>query len=356
VKRVCLIGSHVRPWAENAAKHGHKVAAIDGFNDFDLGIFCDVTGGSDKAKFGRDGLLSRYAELPNDPIIFCSPAESHPEVLEEAAKTRSVLNAPPIAIKKCRNIDFLQTFGDDGILSPENSFEAGEPRAGWIIKRRASGGGLGIRPDDGKLGAGEYRQKFIRGVSVGGIFFTSAGTTQFFGFARHVNNGFKFAGSVFPADIEPDVQKAAARFGERFAKSAGLAGWWGADFIVSEKGAHLLEVNPRFTAGTELAANAHDIDLVATQSAAYSGDKCHMQTAAYGSYHGREALYARGDVVFKNPEKYFKAGLRDVPREGGKISKGEPLISVYATGSGDAECAEELRRKKRWFERELYGE
>jgi predicted ATP-grasp superfamily ATP-dependent carboligase len=347
---------------ENAALHGHGVTAIDRFNDWDLRFFGDCMGservvsGTHMAKPGRDEFLKRFAELPHDPVIFCSPVESFPEILEKAAKTRRVLNAPASSVEKCRDLEFLRDFCGDDMLIPETSRDGGEPRQGWIIKPTASAGGIGIRADDGLLSGVEYRQKFVDGVPAGGIFFTENGETKFFGLARQINSGFKFAGSVYPADFEPGVLAATARFGERLATAAGLAGWWGADFIIADGVAHLLEVNPRFTAGMELCAKAHGIDLVETQSSAFSGDKCHMETGWNGAYHGRKVVYARGDLVFKNPERWFKAGMRDVPVGGKIISKGEPVISVYASAAGHEECMEKLSVKIEEFEREIYGE
>jgi predicted ATP-grasp superfamily ATP-dependent carboligase len=346
---------------ENAALHGHGVTAIDLFNDWDLSFFGDCIGPEHVApvtrgaKPRREEFLKRFAELPHYPIIFCSPVESFHEILEKAAKTRRVLNASASSVAKCRDLGFLRDFCGDGISTPETFQDGGEPRPGWIIKPRASVGGIGIRIDDGRLSDAEYRQKFVDGLSVGAIFFTANGETKFFGFARHINSGFKFAGCVYPADVEPGVLTATARFGKRLAAGAGLDGWWGADFIIADGVAHLLEVNPRLTAGMELCAKTHGINLVGTHSSAFSGDKCHMETGGDGAYHGRRVAYAHRDLVFKNPERWFKAGMRDVPIGGKIIAKGEPVISVYASGVGHEECTEKLFVKIEEFEREIYG-
>lgn len=344
---------------ENAAGHGYGVTAVDGFNDWDARFFGSLVGPPDSPRDGRE-LLAGFSELPkNVPVIFCSPVESHPEVVERAAKTRRVFNSPPSAMLKSRDFGFLRKFAGDGISAPEFDADAdpgGRARPGWIIKQTKSAGGVGIREDDGVLREGEYRQKFVEGASVGAMFFSSGSGTKFCGVAAHINEGYKFAGCVYPAEAETEALGAVERFGQKFAQAVGLVGWWGADFILTEGSPNLLEVNPRFTAGMELMARAHGIDLCGSQSAAFSGDKCHFEMGPNLGYYGRQVVYAREGAVFKNPEKWFKAGARDVPPEGARVAKGGPMVSIYAEGKIFSECIENLRTKGSGFERELYGE
>ncbi len=341
---------------ENAAAHGHNVTAVDGFNDWDARFFGTLVE-PDATREGP-GLLAGFSALPKDvPVIFCSPVESYPEVVEKASKTRRVFNSPPSAMQKSRDFGFIRKFVGDVISAPEFDADAdGKARPGWIIKRTKSAGGVGIREDDGVLGEGEYRQKFVEGASVGAMYFTSGSGTKFCGVAAHINEGYKFAGCVYPAEAETGALGAVERFGQKFAEAVGLVGWWGADFILTEGPPYLLEVNPRFTAGMELMARAHGIDLCGTQSAAFSGDKCHFEMGPNLGYYGRLVVYASEGTVFKNPEKRFKAGMRDVPPDGARIAKGEPMLSIYAEGENYREWLENLQRKRLGLERELYGE
>ncbi|MBI3580949.1 MAG: ATP-grasp domain-containing protein [Nitrospinae bacterium] len=356
MKRVCFVGAHVRPWMENAARHGYQVTAVDGFNDWDARFFGSLV--EPEAPARDASLLARFSGLPKEvPVIFCSPVESFPDFVEKASETRRVFNSPPPAVLKSRDFGFLRKFAGDGISAPEFEADAdGRARQGWIIKQAKSAGGAGVRKDDGVLREGEYRQKFVEGGSVGAIFFSSGSGTKFCGVAAHINEGYRFAGCVYPAEADPEALGAVARFGQRFAEAVELVGWWGADFILGEGAPNLLEVNPRFTAGMELMARAHGIDLAGTQAAAFSGDKCHFDMGPNLGYHGRRVVYAGKNTVFKNPGKWFKAGMRDVPPDGAALAKGAPVLSIYAGGGIFSECLENLRTTRSGFERELYGE
>ncbi|MBI3736758.1 ATP-grasp domain-containing protein, partial [Candidatus Sumerlaeota bacterium] len=248
--------------------------ATDGFNDYDLSRFS--VGGAAGA---------------GDTIIFCSPVESLPERMGAAGGR--VLNVSAKTMELCRDQLFIRQNFADGMKFPEISRERGMGRSGWIIKLQKSAGGLGIRPDDGEPGEGEYRQEFIEGVSAGAVYFTSAGETALCGVARHINDGFKFAGAVYPADLDESTMAVLGGFGGKIADATGLLGWWGADFIISDAGPYFLEVNPRFTAGMELLAKACGLDLVGAQVRAFSGDLCHIVIKPFGGYFGRMVVYAR---------------------------------------------------------------
>lgn len=346
----------MRPFVELASVHGHGVSAADGFNDWDLSHFLrgEKIGAETPALRGA-ALLSEWEKLPDDPIIFCSPIESFPEILESAVEKRTVLNSPATAVRLCRDQRFLRTVHAEGILFPEISFEEGSTGPGWIIKGQNSCGGAGIRHDDGKLSPGEYRQKFIEGKSVGAIYFTSGGETQLCGVAEHINLGFKFAGCVFTAGAKDGANEAIGEFGKKLASATGLLGWWGADFVLADGSAYLLEVNPRFTAGMELMAKSFGTDIFDTQRRAFSGDLCHIKAKGSVGYLGRTVVYSRNTTVFREPEKWFLKGLRDLPFDGRTIAKDEPLVSIYSTGSSREDCMANMARRRAEFEEIVYG-
>jgi predicted ATP-grasp superfamily ATP-dependent carboligase len=353
VKRICLIGSHIRPFMENASRYGYTVTAIDGFNDWDSPSFGKVLGAKDgKAAEGHD-FFRRYAEFGDVPVIFCSPVEFFADVLVEASVATTVFNASMSAISKCRDIEFLKNSCVDGIKFPVSGFFPPRPN---IIKKFNSVGGAGVREDDGILLPGEYRQQLIDGISIGAVFYTSWGKTTLCGTTRHINEGYKFAGCVYPSGIAEKFYAPIEKFGKKIGAETGLAGWWGADFIITNESAWILEVNPRFTASLELIGKAHGIDIVEKQIRAFSPDICHIEIGKNSKYFGRLIVYAKESVVFKNPAKWFEAGMRDIPHDGELVQKGAPVLSIYADGNGYDECNKNLLSKKMELEKELYGD
>lgn len=331
---------------ENAFRHGYDVRAADGFNDWDAEKFGKlVTADSVNPSSYRD-VLKRYQDLNGYPIIFCGPVEADPSLIEQASKEVRVLNAPVSAIAKSRSHDFLRQMATDGIVFPKTGFYSADD-CGSLIKEFSSAGGVGVMEGVGcKMGAGQYRQQAVDGLSAGASFLSS----RLMGVTGHINrvsefgqSGYLYGGLVYPADIEESHAKAISMFGKRAAEESGLTGWWGADFILNEHGAYLLEINPRLTASAELIALAHDIDLVGTQMSAINGDSFNIDAMPPRNYTATAVCYAKADCVFNDALKWFELGARDIPHDGKEIIRGEPIISLYANADGYVECMSKLK-------------
>ena len=280
---------------ENAFHHGYDVRAADGFNDWDAEKFGKLVTGGAVIPSCYPEVFTRYRDMGGCPAIFCGPVEVDPSLIERAAKEVQIFNAPLSAIVKSRSHDFLKQMATDGITLPATGFDSAPGGRSLIkaslVKEFSSAGGVGVTGDVGQeLRAGQYRQQAVEGLSVGATFLTVKNgltvinggdcSTAFVGITEHINrlsefaqSGYLYGGLIYPAEIESGHVHAIKKFGERAAAESGLTGWWGADFILTEHGACLLEINPRFPASAELIAQAHDIDLVSTQISATTGDK-----------------------------------------------------------------------------------
>ena len=155
-RSISIIGRHARPLRENAHAHGWRVAAADGFNDWDQARFAAaLTPGG----FGEtpETFLRAWETAP-EPLLFCAPIEAAPEMLAEAARKKTVLNAPVAAVRAARDFSFLREMALDGIrlplssISPNAPKTANPPKVPSIVKSSKSAGGTGIRPDRGILG------------------------------------------------------------------------------------------------------------------------------------------------------------------------------------------------------------
>ena len=388
-KEIGLLGCRVRPFMENAFRHGYDVIAADGFNDWDAQKFGKLlTAGSLNPSCYPD-VLKRYRDMDGCPIIFCGPVEVDATLIERAAKERNVrrdrnvrregvqiLNAPASAIAKSRSYDFLKQVATGGIVLPKRDFGYA-PTGGNLIKDFSSAGGVGVMQDIGaKLLAGQYRQQAVDGLSVGATFLTvnngrtikngrtnkSSGTlsTRLMGITEHINrvsdfgqSGYHYGGVVYPADVESVHERAIKKFGERAASQSGLTGWWGADFILNKYGTYLLEINPRFTSSAELIAIAHDIDLIGSQSSAINGGRVDLKVGEPRSYTATAVCYAKDDCVFNDAQKWFELGARDIPHDGSVIKQGEPVISLYATTDSFEKCMSSLKTDAAKLYREL---
>ena len=345
---------------ENSFLHGYEVRGADGFNDWDAARFGRLASNESMQENCFPQILRQYRFAGDSPVIFCGPVEIEPSLIDEASKEFTVLNAPPSAIAICRNLAFLQEQALDGIRFPKVSFDnGGEP--GWLLKDSTSAGGVGVTDCTGaRLIGDRYRQKFIDGVSIGASFL-SGDTTRLMGLTRHIGQvkefgqaGYLYGGLCYPAVVDESVTDCIGRFGERVSAAASLTGWWGADFILTQAGPYLLEINPRFTASMELIAAAHAIDLVAAQIAALKGDKgdkVHTVAAPPKGCRATAVCYARQDCIFDGSHDWFQSGARDVPHNGSAIKKGEPVCSLYADAGSYDDCVRLLKEQAA----KLYG-
>lgn len=345
-RTIAIIGRHARPFAENAHAHGWRVFAADGFNDWDTARFAaPLTPGG----FGEtpEAFLRAWEAAP-EPLLFCAPIEAAPELLAAAARKKRVLNAPADAVAAARDISFLQKMACDGVRFPDVSFlsiPSGPPQAPWIIKSAKSAGGAGIRPGDGILGKDEYRQKVVHGESIGALFFSAAGRCGFLGASLQINHGFLYGGGIFPAPLNPDAARVLEKFGARVTVESGMAGWWGADFILNDEALWLLEINPRPTATAALFGKLRGVDLIAAQMArdVFS----HFPPDGDAGVMGSMVLYAEGDFTFRGSAGWFEKNARDIPHEGRAIKRGEPVLTLYAAAVTAPECRAALEKRAR---------
>ena len=345
-RNVTIIGRHARPVCENAHAHGWRVSAADGFNDWDAARFAAMlTPGG----FGEtpEAFLRAWENAP-EPVLFCAPIEAAPELLAEAARKISVLNAPARAVAAARDFSFLRQMARDGIRLPEVSFASNVPAApdaAWIIKSAKSAGGTGIRPGGRILGPGEYRQRVVRGDGLGALFYSAAGRCEFLGASLQINHGFLYGGGIFPAPLTAGAARMLEKFGGRVTAESGMAGWWGADFIINDEALWLLEINPRPTATAALFGKLRDVDLVAAQMA-HDGFR-HIPGGIASGVMGSMVLYAQSGFTFHGSAEWFGQGARDIPHDGSAIKKGAPVLTLYAAAASVAECRAALEKRAR---------
>jgi predicted ATP-grasp superfamily ATP-dependent carboligase len=128
-----------------------------------------------------------------------------------------------------------------------------------------------------------------------------------------------------------------------------LTGLFGVDLIRNSRGLWLIEVNPRYTASVEVLELATGANLLALHAAACEHAALPQQPIAPTQlFAGKQIIYAPQSVAvppsletlviqFNRPQQ--PAGIADLPRIGDQIAAGQPVATVFATGS----CADEVQ-------------
>ena len=287
-------------------------------------------------------------------VIFCGPVEATPHLLKEAAKKYELFNASAESVAKVRDIAFLQSVAGGDISFPSTNYNR---QGRWLKKNIYGAGGTSVRDyERDELLPNEYLQKHIDGESVGACFVTSNGETSLLGTTRHLSGikyfgqpEFWYGGLIYPACGGNSLRETMEKFGKIAGGESRLSGVWGADFILDSDGRlWLLEINPRFTSSLELIANAHGIDIAQLQIESVRGIAHPVSLPDPDYVLGTAVCYASEDFTFDLVETAF-GSIRDIPRQGSFIKKGEPLLSIYTEGESHDDCLESLKEKAKPF-------
>lgn len=235
-------------------------------------------------------------------------------------------------------------------------------------------------------------QQWIAGRSYGVSFLGDGNSTRMVGICRSVfcRRGrlpFVYAGSTGPIAVAPRWVESLDQLG-RSLTAMGVRGLFGADVIVDRSGrGWLLEVNPRWTASSELVERSMrrrgmipaDRSLISIARDAFFGglrDSLAAIDDAAGeteerSIHFKRIVYARRDVQIDRTalapltssggDERYSIELCDLPVDGSGIRRGDPILTLVATVQqsadhpGSAQWPRQLRSHVRAIQQQLGG-
>lgn len=363
--RILVIGINVRHIACSAARTGHEVFAVDGYCDLDLQRCAFET-----AMLAQENLEAQKSLEKMSRVIGSFVERFHPDAvvlgpgLEEAqVEGVRVLNNPPklaaqVSDKlwlarwlEIEGFPFIPTFS-----SPESlSFPA-------LVKPRKGAGGVGCRlvPSEEELPREEglIYQELIEGrpasvsvVSIGSEARALAANEQLVGAAWAGAEGFRYSGNITP--LEPPA-RGIAEMAEKIVRGLGLVGSNGVDFLLTEAGPVVVEVNPRFQGSLDTVELSMGVNVFQAHLEAFEGRLPARPRPRLTA--GRAIVFAPRDLHID--EDLSSPCTADVPGPGSRIRRGDPVLSLLATGKNRAEVLSHLvegagRLAARNFKREL---
>lgn len=342
-----IVGASVRAAAESAHAAGYQVYAIDMFNDRDLTeiAVCRLS-----VDYPPD--LPRLArEFPEMPFLYTGALENYPDILFELSSRHQLMGIDPESLKKLRDPFWLSNvLKSRSLPSIELKPHDSHPQFpdDWLIKPFRSGHGMNIGDASTRNAtADEYYQQFKPGLSVGALFLGHGESCQLIGCHQQLSGlqsghpfPFQYYGAIAPLSLRLKTVEAINAVGTSLTVEAGLCGLFGCDFIITEDVPYLLEVNPRYTASTELWESLHHRSLISDHLSA-----CHNQSSL------PEFLPSNNQTCLKIilyaptathvPENFETcladvegARLADLPFAGSFIEKDAPFCSLLVN-AGD---------------------
>jgi predicted ATP-grasp superfamily ATP-dependent carboligase len=196
---------------------------------------------------------------------------------------------------------------------------------------------------------GCYLQQYIAGQPASAVFVAAAGralllgaTQQLVGNDFSLSRQFLYAGSVGPFELSPEMTGALHRLASTLARQFHFIGLFNIDFVVADDEIWLLEVNPRYSASVEVLERAYRAPFVAFHAAACRHSELPaIPPASSGRYFGKAVVYsdsagtvpsAIDAVAHSWLNTDGSPGLADLPHVGEKLSAGQPVVTVLASG------------------------
>ncbi len=260
--RLLVVAVAARAIAESLSRAGHEVVAVDRFGDRDLRTLVRRWY---RLQLPPNGIhLIRLAEHAGCAgVLWGAPLENWPDVLE--AMDRAGLNQGCTA----RAVATLRDWNEigprlirAGVTVPAWSYSV--PRREpirWLLKPRRGGGGIGIQAWEGNVPRNAehyYWQERLDGQPASLLYFVRRGRWQLLWFGCQLlccvaGAPFVFAGAAGPLVPDVEEQQDIRRIGAVLSAVEGCRGLVGVDVVRWRGRLWPVEVNPRWSATTELA-------------------------------------------------------------------------------------------------------
>jgi uncharacterized protein len=373
-----IVGASTRAAAFSALRAGWHPVCLDRFADADLQSRAVVQRIAPYPK----GLNEAVQAIPPCPAIYVGGLENSPETVQVLSRCHELWGNSGEALSGSRDPRRVaETLKLGQVNVPEwRDADDPPPRDGnWLIRPLNGTGGRGIRvwseetAGEATLGEPHGFQRRIEGTSCSAVFVApeEAGDIRFVGVTRQLIGEaachaapFQWCGNIGPVSLSIPVEHLIRRAGNVLKWKLGLRGIFGVDFIVdADDVPWVTEVNPRYPASAELLEFATGDALLAAHARCFSElipDLPDRIVPPEEAYLGKAILYAphpitvsdelasgNGDPLFRFPDR------ADLPAPGETFAPGDPVCTLFATGSSVERCWERLQEQLQSVERSL---
>ncbi|HWB08530.1 MAG TPA: ATP-grasp domain-containing protein [Pirellulales bacterium] len=356
-----ILGASVRAAAQSAARAGMHPICGDLFFDADLPA---AARGQVAASF-PDDLLHIAEQAPAAPWMYTGGLENHPRLVARISRDRELLGTRPESLRRVRDpFEVERILVQAGLLFPEcRPTSDGLPQNGtWLRKSDASSGGLRVIPWCGRPNRparrGWYFQRRVDGLPMSAVYLAAAGQSRLLGATQQVLVGsgplpLQYAGSIGPVNLTPSQHASVSAVGAVVAGGFDLRGIFGVDFVLLGDQVWTIEINPRYTASTEVLERTLGFNAVALHVAACREARLPEPVApASARLCGKQIVYGERSRIVdaemvralceRNRGRVWPQ-VADIPRAGTVSQPGHPVVTVFADGDSPAPVRARLR-------------
>jgi len=373
MQNILAIGFDTRNIVCSASRAGYTVCSIDAFRDLDLqkcayaSAFLECRTSSELRQLDPRWIIAKMNsfELDFDAIV----PGSGMEMLDPGSFPCPVLASSPDAVKEASNKLHLEKKLEalgmpiPQCYSPEELNAIEYP---VILKPSSGGGGIFNRVarnrkellaafeeleklDPGLATEELVIQEFLEGIpssvsllSTKSQALAVAVNEQLIGIPWLSRLPFAYCGNVTPFRTEYAEEMEA--LAEELVLEFGLLGSNGVDFLITEKGPVVLEINPRFQGSLDTVEMATGINLFEAHIGCFRGELPEKPEAKF--FAARGVLYSDRELFIdrKLMDVILREKSADIPSMGTVTEPDWPLTSLFACASTRDESVRSLER------------
>ncbi|MCZ7357564.1 MAG: ATP-grasp domain-containing protein [Candidatus Methanoperedens sp.] len=343
--RILVIGNSTRGVVCSAKKAGYTVYALDRFGDVDMRKCADKYGffeGMPERRLYE--LASAFGEV--DSVVLMPGFEK--------LRFKNVLNNRLQVLEEVNDkLKIAENFSKMDIPHPETRSlnKASELGFPLMIKPRFGSGGIqnSVLRDEDDLSSFMERsnteefiaQEFVEGIPCSASLIGNgdeavivALNEQLIGIPWLTRLPFAYCGNITPFNSKFNNEM--IQYATRIALEFRLLGSNGVDFMLTEKGVSVLEVNPRFQGSIDTVELSMGINIFDAHVKSFSGEL--PERGKPVCFAAKAIVYANRNIVIN--EKISgtlarcmeKGRASDIPQAGWIVRPDEPVVTVLETG------------------------
>ncbi|MDK2892850.1 ATP-grasp domain-containing protein [Methanohalophilus sp.] len=369
MEKILVIGYSSRNIVSSAHRAGYEVFAIDAFCDQDLQkltVDCCKIDEEDVRNPDTDkiaGIIKSF-NTDFDYVILGSGFETFERrFFEIPVLNNSIESMSRVSDKK----QFADELYKTGIPHPETWDMDSHPeiRKKMILKPKCGGGGVFNRivhseseindalEEVANCNPGLSRknmilQEFVTGtpasvsvISTGKEAVAIAVNEQLIGIPWLTRVPFAYCGNITP--FETSYKDEMMAISEKLCTHFGLVGSNGVDFLITEDGPIVLEINARFQGSLDSVEMATGMNIFEAHEKAFEGIL--PEIIAENKFAAKAIVYVDGQPLQsgENIEKLSNSmKLADIPKKGHVAYQDEPFLSILETGKNRKEVMDKL--------------
>jgi uncharacterized protein len=354
---VLIVAASGRALAAAARRAGFRPLALDYFADSDTRALCAASRrieGGFGSGFTAENLIPALRELAQgeEPCgaVYGAGFEDRAELLELIANHWPLIGNEPQAVKRAKDPVQLSSLCA-GLKIPHPEIRLTKPAdpVNWLAKSAGGAGGMHVRPAAGARteDAATYFQRKAEGEPISVQFLANGDQACVIGLTRQwaapaPGAPFRFGGLMRPAILSLEIDRALRQATAKIVRALKLRGLNTIDYLVSDEGYTLIEINPRPGAALDIFEDPEGSLFRAHINAC--GGSLPDRPFEFAGAAAAAIAYVR-EPVGCVPEFRWPGWTADRPTAKTALRSGDPLCTVkaYAAEPSSARARAEAR-------------